>query len=318
MRALVSGMGGFAGSYLARALQLRDFEVTGFGMHPAPELEEQGVFDYQLCDITDYDAVSRLVKSIRPHHVYHLAALAQPSLSLSSPRECYQVNSLGTVHLLESLREAQLNPRILIVSSAHVYEPRVDRLKIREDGIVRPRLPYGVSKWISEQVGLQYFRDYGLSILIARPFNHSGPGQEPGYVIPDFARQIARLEKSPGSDIRVGDLRPIRDFLHVQDVVEAYIQLLERGTEGEIYNVSSGEGTSIREILTRLLSLTEVDCAILAADLWSEPNHLVGDSGKLMRATGWHPCKLVSEMLQEVLEDWRVRTEPPGTEVERP
>lgn len=308
MRALVSGMGGFVGTYLAKALRLRDIEVSGFGIHPAPALQESGC-NYHLCDITDYSAVRELVQSVRPHHVYHLAAFSQPSLSLTKPRECYRVNCLGTAHLLESLREAQLNPRILVVSSAHVYEPRNDRMRIREDGPIKPRLPYGVSKWVSEQIARQYGRDYGLSILIARPFNHSGPGQEVGYVIPDFARQVARLERLSGGDIEVRNLRPVRDFLHVRDVVEAYIQLLERGVDGETYNVASGEGLSIQEILNQLLALTEIDYSIRSSLSSSEPDHLVGDSGKLMRTTGWYPQKSISGMLREVLQEWRERLE---------
>lgn len=308
MRALVSGMGGFVGIHLARALQLRNFKVTGFGIHPAPALEELENCDYHLCDLNDYSALRALVQSSRPDHVYHLAALAQPSASLDAPRDYYRINSLGTVHLLESIRESQLTPRVLVVSSAHVYEPPVTQIRLREDAAIQPRLPYGVSKWMSEQAALQYYRDYHLSVLIARPFNHSGPGQQAGYVIPDFARQIVRLEKRSGGEIQVGDLHPVCDFLHVQDVADAYIRLLERGEAGEIYNIASGEGISIGEILDRLLAFSNADCTIHSAGPSLESSHLVGDSGKLIRTTGWYPRKSVSEMLQDVLEDWRART----------
>src|SRR5690606_14385131 len=306
MRALVSGMGGFVGIYLARALRLRGFEVSGFGIHPAPALQEIGC-NYHRCNITNYSAVCELVRSVRPHHGYHLAAFSRPSLSLTKPRECYHVNCLGTAHLLESLREAHLKPRILVVSSAQVYEPRNDRTRIRENGPIKPRLPYGVSKWASEQIALQYGRDYGLPVLVARPFNHSGRGQPVGYVIPDFARRVAELERRRGGDFQVRDLRPVRDFLHVQDVVQAYIQLLERGVEGETYNVASGEGLSIQEILDQLLALTKIDYEIRSTPSPSEPDHLVGDSGKLMRVTGWYPQKSISGMLREVLQEWRER-----------
>ncbi|MBI2080707.1 MAG: GDP-mannose 4,6-dehydratase, partial [candidate division NC10 bacterium] len=223
-------------------------------------------------------------------------------------------NAGGTVSLLEAAAAAAPGARVLVIGSAEAYgEVEEDDLPLTEDRPLRPLTPYGLSKAAAEKVALFYARSRGLPVLVARAFNHTGPGQEPTFVCSDFARQIARIEAGlTGAVLRVGDLTARRDFSDVRDVVRAYDLLLEKGTPGETYNVCSGRAWSIGEILEILRGLAGTPIAVEADPTRGRSEDvpvLVGSFAKLEAATGWRPAIPLPRTLKDLLDSWRAVVE---------
>jgi GDP-4-dehydro-6-deoxy-D-mannose reductase len=307
MKCLITGIGGFVGQYLAR--QLTENGTIVAGVERPPFGRPSGAWRVIECDILDFPGVVRVVADFQPDQVFHLAGLTRPSESLRKPREYYLVNVLGTVNLLEALRQAAAEARCLLVSSAEVYACSSCRGPIDETCRPVPSNPYGLSKLLAEQVGLRYFRDFGSRVVIARAFNHSGPGQNDSFVISDFCRQAVILEnQSRGGTIQVGNLASSRDFLDVRDVVAAYIALAEKGEAGEIYNIASGKATSIQTILDTVVRLAETE---IQAEVSTEKYRpvvgqpLVGTSAKLQKLVGWQPRYPLEQTIADTMDYWR-------------
>lgn len=309
MRAFVTGLTGFVGPYLARALTAKGFEVTGLGLRtshePSSELLPSAVSVFRT-DIRDYDGLRSHLRETQPDHVYHLAAISNVVTSFSDPRLTYDVNVGGTVNLFEALRELVLKPRIVHVSTAHIYGS-VQGGRLDENSQISLLTPYAASKFMSEQVARQSVEGYGFQTMIARPFNHIGPGQPPGFVCSDFARQIAAIKLGQAEAVlRVGNLAPVRDFTDVRDTVKAYVEIAMKGTPGEVYNVSSDRPVSMQEILTSLCRLAEIQPQIeVDQDKFRpvESLSLYGNSSKL-RALGWNPHIPIEQTLREILDYW--------------
>lgn len=313
-KSMITGISGFVGQYLARQLASQGGAVCGIDLESAHAPTE---YLFSRCDILDFDTLSRVVREWKPVHVYHLAGLTHPQDSLSRPLDYYRTNVLGTVNLLEVLRQNEIEARILIVSTSKVYgkvPPDVELIDESQDP--RPEAPYAVSKYLAEQVALQYFSNYGTQIVTVRPFNHTGPGQPTGFVVPDFCKQIAQIEALPpkeqaSAELHVGDLSPVRDFLDVRDVVRAYSLLLRKGRPGETYNVSSSVGIQIGQLLKEILRLSELSPHKLA-ERWSalgseRGSSHIGDNRKLRFATGWSPESSLKGWLPPILSYWRSR-----------
>lgn len=306
MKCFVTGGRGFSGSALLRLLEAEGYETGGISSR-----SHSGPGDLQACDLLDFERVKGLVAGFKPDLVFHLAALSNPSQSWENPRRYLENNIQGTVNLLEAIRTQCPGARLLLVSSSHVYAPPPDGRPLSEEAALQAASPYACSKLVCEEIARHYCEKLGLKVVIARPFNHSGPGQSPDFVISDFCRQIAEVERTPNEWprlVRVGNLEPVRDFLDVRDVVRAYLLLALKGQVGQAYNVCSGQGTSIRTILETALSLAR---ATIQAEEDSqrrrkgEPDAVVGDSSKLRKLGGWAPSIGLRETVQAVLESWR-------------
>ncbi len=314
MRALITGVGGFAGSHLAQYLLTQpDTEVFGCVLHrdlphawlpPAVHLLE--------ADLREPEAVQRLLAGVQPDLVFHLAAQAFVPQSLQDPWATLENNIRSQVNLLEAaIRQAQ-PPRLLVVGSNEEYgQARPDELPLREDSPLRPNSPYAVSKVTQDLLGLQYFLSYGLHIVRVRPFNHIGPGQDERFVAPSFAKQIAEIEAGLRPPVvRVGNLEAQRDFSDVRDVVRAYSLILQHGTPGEVYNVCSGRPRAARELLDIMLRASpaaitvEHDPALMRR---VDTPISYGDPTRLRAATGWQPAIPFEQTVRDVLEDWRKR-----------
>ena len=266
----------------------------------------------------DLARLSRLIGNFRPHQVYHLAALANPVESLDRPTEYFRTNVQGTVNLLEALRIHNLVARILLVSLSEVYREDQEGGPLRESAPLLPRTPYGCSKMLSEEVGRHYWNTYGSRVVIARPFNHAGPGQRQDFVVVDFCEQIARAEweaeRSACSvrNILVGDLTRVRDFLDVRDVACAYVGLAEEGVEGETYNVCSQVETRIGTILHTALASARVKIGAKRSPekcRISELEFVIGDNHKLLTLLDWTPNYSLVRTVTDTLDEWRVSVE---------
>ena len=262
------------------------------------------------CDLRREDQVKSLVRDVRPQQVYHLAAMSSVRDSFESARLVHESNFCGTFNLLEALRTAQMNPRFLLVSSGNSYGPvKRNHLPIKETEAMNPDSPYGVSKAAADMLGSQFFRNHGLRVIRARPFNHTGPGQSPHFVCSDFAKQFAAIELGIEPPVvRVGNIGARRDFSDVRDVVRAYAMLINKGTPGEAYNVGSGRAVSLRQILAILQSLCsrkvriEVEKRRLRQ---AETTVSFCSTRKLKQITGWRPKFGLRETLGDLYLYWK-------------
>jgi GDP-4-dehydro-6-deoxy-D-mannose reductase len=311
MKVIITGSEGFVGRYLRRRLE-SSAEVLGIDCSGAAVESRYHV----NCNILDFEKLRKTIIDFCPDRVIHLAGLVHPAESMERPREFYMVNVQGTVNLLESLRQIQPPVRLLIVSTAEVYGGSSGAAAISESTVPFPQNHYATSKLAAEHVALQYRNVSGIPIVIARPFNHSGPGQSDRFVIADFCRQIAdaELRSSPASGtgltMQVGNLEAERDFLDVRDVVDAYVGLIEHGNSGEVYNICSGTGTTARKILDTALRSTGVPVNVEVSREKYRPlrfPRLVGDNAKLKAAFSWEPKFSIENTINDTLEYWRSR-----------
>jgi GDP-4-dehydro-6-deoxy-D-mannose reductase len=295
VRAFVTGAHGFVGPYLTAHLEQAGDEVVGVG----PEV-----------DITDGEAIRAAITAARPDAVYHLAAASHVGSSWSAPVEVLRTNAEGTLNVLLAA-EAAGSSHVLVVGSAEEYgivEPAA--LPLRETAPLRPVTPYGASKVAAEAVGLQAFLGRGLPVVLARPFNHLGPGQSDRLVASTLAHQVAQNERDGTDVVLAGDLTPRRDFTDVRDVVRAYRLLVTEGEPGEAYNVCSGVDVPVSEVADALIGQAtrpmrvELDPSRLRP---VELPALRGDPSKVRAHTGWTPEIPLERTLADLLGWWRQR-----------
>lgn len=257
-------------------------------------------------DLRDAAAVHAAVAGILPHAVLHLAAQSFVPRSFEAPQETFDINLLGTLNLLQALRAANFAGTFLYVSSGDIYG-RVpeDELPVTEARFPEPRSPYAVSKFAAEQLCLQWHRTEGWDVKIARPFNHVGPGQDPLFVLPAFARQVIAIAQGRQSPvIDVGDIDTTRDFTDVRDVVAAYDAILARGRAGATYLIGSGTERRVRDLLSMMCTLEGITPEIRqdAARLRpAEQRRMVADASLLRRDTGWEPQHAIATTLNDIL-----------------
>ncbi len=232
--------------------------------------------------------------------------------SWQEPALCYRLNFLGTRSLLACARRVCPDARVLLIGSADQYSPAsgaaAELRPFDEATPLRPRSPYARTKAAAEGLGAAAARD-GLDVVRVRAFNHTGAGQADAFVVSSFARQVAAIRAGRQSPVmRVGNLESVRDFLHVDDVIDAYVKLLDPAVPADVYNVASGLATSIQSVLDRL-----IDLAAIAARVETDPERyrptdwLVGDASRLRKATEWRPRAPFDAILRELYEDWLER-----------
>lgn len=315
MKALITGISGFVGTHLTRyLLEHTDWQIAGtvFGPYGSikPWWDRLEIYPAELSRL---EVVAFIVEQAQPDFIFHLAAQPLVSLSYRDPWGTLENNIRMQLNILQALVELQmLDCRVLVVGSSEVYGPvKPEELPIRETQPFRPANPYAVSKIAQDMLGLQYHLTHGLQAIRVRSFNHIGPGQRPGFVVPDFAQQIAAIEAGQSPPVmRVGNLAARRDFTDVRDVVRAYHLLIAQGEPGEVYNIGSGQSHAIQEVLDTLLSLSKVEIAVEPDPARMRPSDVpdvVCDAGKLRRQTGWRPAIPFEQSLADVLDYWRER-----------
>ncbi len=313
---LVTGATGFVGSHLLTylyqesvgaiyAAKRRRSDMSLVSSSPAVEWVEM--------DVTDAHNVLSTIKDISPSRIFHLAAQSFVPTSWKAPQETLTTNAIGTVNILEAVRALGTKTRIHIAGTSEEYGFVLpNELPVTEESPLRPLSPYGVSKVAADFFGQQYYRSYGLHVVITRAFNHTGPRRGEMFVESTFAKQIARIEKSLQAPIlKVGNLDAARDYSDVRDIVRAYCLALERCEPGQVYNISSSKSVRIGDLLDCLLSCarvknirTEVDATRLRP---SDVPRLEGDCSKFRRTTGWAPEIPLQKTLEDLLEYWRGR-----------
>jgi GDP-4-dehydro-6-deoxy-D-mannose reductase len=304
---LVTGATGFAGGHLVALLSSLGIRPRAWG-HRAVPAAGDGSSEWTTVDVLDRQAVRAALDATRPSAIYHCAGIADVHGAWSAPASALHVNALGTHNLLESARELELDCRVLVTGSALVYRQSLD--PITEDHPIGPTTPYGVSKLAQEMTA----RESLLDTLLARPFNHAGPGQSPAYATSAFAQQIAEIEAGRREAVlRVGNLDAKRDITDVRDTVRAYHALLERGAVRRPYNVCSGKTYSMRALLDVLLSLARVRVRVETDPTRLRPSDtpvVHGSHARLTADTGWEPTIPIEQTLSDLLDHWRSRSAP--------
>ncbi|RMF07283.1 SDR family oxidoreductase [Candidatus Woesearchaeota archaeon] len=304
-RVMITGIGGFVGPYLAGEMLRNGYEVCGTYFAEKPSIE--GIPDSMLraADITKKEEIRSALEEFQPDYVVHLAAMSDAGESFRN-RELYnKVNVEGTRNIYEALSEAGLKAKVLLAGSSHEYGIPL-KIPITEDHPLNPNNPYGESKVEAERVARQHPQ---IKTVFARSFNHTGPGQPPNFVLPSFAHQIAMIESGKQEPvIRVGNIDAKRDFLDVRDVVRAYRLLLQKGREGEAYNVCSGESHRISDLLVEMIGMSRADIKIMRDEEKLRPvdiPELRGDNSKLKGETGWQQEISIDETMRDLLDYWR-------------
>lgn len=297
MKALVTGAAGFVGPHLLDHLREHGDEAIGTDLADGP-------------DLMDPDGWHRLVGDIQPDAIYHLAGWSDVGASWDNPRTAWRINTEGVLTVLDAARAHDVG-RVVIISSADIYGiVQPEQLPLTEDTPLQPRSPYGASKQGAEDLARQYHRGWGLDIVIARPFNHIGPGQSTQFVAPAFAARIADSELVGGGTVLHGDLSPRRDFTDVRDVVRAYRLLATSGTAGQTYNICSGTDVAMSELLDQLMAGARVPIEAAIDPALLRPVELPvlrGSHHRLSADTGWAPSIPLDQTLLDILADARQR-----------
>jgi GDP-4-dehydro-6-deoxy-D-mannose reductase len=313
MKALITGISGFAGSHLADFLIEKGYEVFGTFFDKSTFSNLNGFMNkikVYRCDIRNYDALKNVIEDVKPDEIYHLAAISFVPTSLKDPKLTFDTNLYGTLNLYQAVLDLEMNPMILFVGSADEYGiVNENDLPIKEECPLNPMNPYSISKTSADFLSLAYFRYYYLKIISVRPFNHIGPRQSPEFVCSDFAKQIAEIEKGLREPImKVGNLEAKRDFTDVRDMVRGYWFALDKGKPGEVYNICSERAIQIKRLLNHLLELSSTKVEIMKDPKRMRPSDnpiLQGDSSKFRRRSGWKPEILLDKTLKDILEYWR-------------
>ncbi|HBA84315.1 MAG TPA: GDP-mannose 4,6-dehydratase [Verrucomicrobia bacterium] len=307
MKCLVTGAGGFIGRYLVEKLLERGCEVFAVDQ-AAPDMPAASGLHCMALDVQDAAQTTKLFEDVRPEAVFHLAAQSYPGASWEQPALTYNVNVLGSIHVMEAARRLNPAPRTLVVCSSAEYVEHAGAEPIREDTLLRPTTPYGISKLAEDHAALLYHQHYGLPTIRIRPFFLIGPRKR-GDVSSDFARGIVAIERGVQETLSVGNLEIVRDLLDVRDGVEAFWTLAQKGVAGEVYNICSGQGYSLRQVLDRYRALAvkpvreQLDPKLIRP---IDEKARLGDPGKL-KALGWVPAIPIERTIEDILVYWRAQ-----------
>ena len=309
MKALILGGAGFVGGYLMEHIS-RDYGWSITVTKLENEIINQENVSILNLNILDKSAVVSLLNEVRPDYVFHLAAQSSVSLSWKNPSLTVDVNIKGSINVLDAVRELNYKPRVLLIGSGEEYGHILpEETPIKENNAVRPGNIYAATKACQNMIGKIYSDAYQMDIVMVRAFNHIGPKQAPLFVVADFCKQVAEIEKGlRESVIKVGNLSAKRDFTDVRDVVRAYTSLIEKGKTGETYNVGSGRAVSIDDILKTILSHSTTDIKVEVDKERLRPVDvpiIEADISKLRECTGWNRHIPLENTIKDTLEYWR-------------
>lgn len=318
MRALITGGHGFVGRHLAQHLVScgDNVAVTYLSSAPSSTADETAekialptAAQSIALDVTDRDAVFEVISLMQPDAVYHLAALSFVPDGEKNPERIMQINTIGTMNLLDAIAANSADSKFLFVSSSEVYgHPRPGSLPLRESSELRPTSMYGVSKASADAAVFKYSYSNGVNAIRVRPFSHLGPGQSDQFAISSFAKQVAAVKLGKQEPvIKVGNLEVKRDYSDVSDIVRGYREALLNGKNGEAYNLCYGESVEIGELLRSLISLADIDVEVVedpARVRTVDIPEMVGSYEKSSRDFGWRPRVEREAMLDSLLAFW--------------
>lgn len=301
MKALVTGSAGFIGSHLANELNNNDYEVIKCDL-----TEHEGAL---IMDIMNRENIQDIIERYKPDYIFNMAGQANVALSWKKPQWTVELNTIGLINILETVRMVNPKTRVIAVGSSDEYGSMQEYgVNVTEDVPVKPITPYAISKHAQELFAQLYVRTYGLDVCMVRLFNLGGYGQAKGYMISDFASGIVDVETGKQDYMYVGNLESARDLTHVKDACRALRLIAEKGHTGEIYNISSGVSHKAHEVLDKLIAMAKVPIEIRKDPKKMRPSDtpmVRGNHDKLTAHTGWKPELSIDQILTEALDFWR-------------
>lgn len=295
-KALVIGSAGFVGKHLESHLQKWAWEVSGFNLRDG-------------LDILNYEQVRNTLDVVRPDAIFHLAAQAYVPESFQNPKRTLEVNTIGSLNVLEAVRQLGIKPKILLAGTSEEYgDAQYGEGKITEEALPNPLSPYAISKLAMDHLGRLYAKSYGMNVVVTRAFNHAGPGRGEMYAESSFAKQIVEVELSMRGEVEHGNLESIRNYTDVRDIVRAYVLAVD--LPSDVYNICSDESVTMQEIMDMLIDksndeiFTKVNPALYRpADFsFKTPN-----CDKFKTLTGWKTEYSLEQTMADVLDYWRKR-----------
>jgi GDP-4-dehydro-6-deoxy-D-mannose reductase len=307
-KCLITGTEGFVGACLADLLVEKDLAVYGMVYGDTRNIDHlQGQLNILPCDLNDQPRVKEIVAQVAPDYVFHLAAQSFVTVSWNNPEETLRTNIIGTFYLLDSIKEAGIDPVVEIIGSSSVYGPRrEDEMPLTETVDFRPSSMYAVSKVSEDMLGYFYWQVYGMKVIRVRPFNMTGP-RKTGDACADFSKAVVEIERGQRRYLEVGKLDTVRDFTDGRDAARALWLLAEKGTAGEVYNLCSDQGYRMETILQKLIALSGRDIKYQVVPekmrLSDDPIY-IGDNRRLL-TLGWTPRIPLETTLADLLDYWR-------------
>jgi GDP-4-dehydro-6-deoxy-D-mannose reductase len=299
IKVLITGSRGFVGKHLISHL-LKSQSNKG----------KYEIYEFDLTlgnDIRSYEHIRNSVDSIQPDLIFHLAAQAYVPESSLDPRRGLETNIVGSLNLLEAVKNTGMHSAILMTGTSEEYGYSRDDETLHEDSTCKPTTPYGVSKLAASNLGLVYAKTYGFKVIITRAWNHIGPGASPSYAISAFAKRVAEAEKYK-TPVSHGNLDAIRNYTDVRDIVNAYTLLMSPPTPSGIYNLCSANTLSIKEVLDRLINLSDFEIQLIENKNLFRPSDLrfpIPNCDKVNKATGWKVKYPIETTLKDTLDYWR-------------
>jgi len=290
MKALITGRSGFVGRYLNEYLQDNAIETFGFDLKNGQ-------------DLMNYEQLRNAIDKYRPQYIFHLAAQAYVAESFANPRRAMEINAIGSLNLLEAVRQTGINTKILLAGTSEEYG---DAKKNTEDSLPQPQSPYAIGKLAMDYLGRWYARAYGMNVVVTRAFNHTGAGRGEQYAESSFAKQIVEIEIGNRDKLLHGNLNSVRNYTDVRDVAAAYRLAID--LPSDVYNICSSQNLTMQEILNKLSNMakkkiiTEQDPSRLRPTDFS---FAVPSAAKFRKLTGWKPQYTIDETLKGILEYWR-------------
>ena len=301
MRILITGIQGFIGWHLSEFLKSNGHEVIGIQHNVKATTDSSNIHD---CNMLNETRLTDILRDNAPTIVFHLAAQSLPSVSWKSPEDTLMNNIISTLNLLRCIQKLRLDTQVILLGSSSEYAASNE--PIREDSPLKPSSPYAVSKIASSLLSRLYYEAYGADVIIARPFFIIGP-RKTNDVCSSFARGIVEIENGHAKTLTVENLNAIRDFLDIDDGVQALWTVSQKGESGETYNISSGVGTPIMRVLEMLTSATRTKILTqtnYADNRRLDPPIVIGNNQKL-KNLGWSPGVSLTESLSKILDYWR-------------
>ena len=306
-RILITGGTGFAGSHLIEALLqegYQDVHTTSYSEPPEHLRELLPPENFHKIDLTDSEVTNELFSRLKPDQVYHLASFAFVGESFAKAPQVFQNNLTLQINVLEAVKTHVPQARVMITGSAEEYGVSIDEseIPIDEDHPLRPVNPYAVSKVAQDLLAYSYGLSFDLDIVRVRPFNHIGEGQTTDFVVPAFVSQIVEIERGYRKELKVGNLDSVRDFTDVKDMVRAYIVVMEKGQINEVYNIGSGQGTKLEDLVELIKKLATVKVAVISEAGRRRPHDvpvMIADNTKISQL-GWKPEIPLEQTLERI------------------
>ena len=319
---MITGFSGFVSYYFLQYLnevvsQEESFEILGVDLKLPDDYESNYNFKnihirFLSMNLMDFSALEIAITSFAPNYILHLASLSSVGASWKDPIGCFMNNTNIFLNLVEAVRKSGIKCRILSIGSSEEYG-NVDKknIPLLETSLLQPISPYAIARVSQEMLSKCYVDSMGLDIVLTRSFNHIGPRQREVFVVPSFIKQVIDGKENGLKKIELstGNLEIVRDFLDVRDVVRAYYLLLVKGKRGELYNVCSGNGYTLRQVLELIAEIEEVELETIIDKRKIRPNDnmiIIGNNTKLVSETGWNPMYNIRQTLQDMLDYRRI------------